>query len=98
MSINKILNSQKLGKLIWDIVKTESTNLALIMDKSKIKKSHIETLKRYRSFRSNNLPPVHFEIAAKINPKIKSAARKIKKSGKIISLQTFREIIDRLQP
>ena len=55
MSINKILNSQKLGKLIWDIVKTESTKLALIMDKSKIKKSHIETLKRYRSFRSNNI-------------------------------------------
>ena len=98
---NGTFNSQKFKKFIWDTVKGESTNLALIMDNARIHKAYIIN----RFWRDSGILAVTIQPYSPFwNPceklilRIKSAARKIKESGKIITLQTFKEIIDRLQP
>ena len=98
---NGTFNSQKFRKLVWDIFKGDSANLVLIIDNPKIHKAEIvNKFWRDSGILAVTIPP----YSPFCNPceelilRIKISARKIKASGRMASLQTFKDIIDNFQP
>ena len=98
VAANGTLNSRK---LVWDIFKDDSANLVMIMDNPKIHKADIvNKFWRDSVILAVTIPPYSpfCNPCEKLILRIKSSTRKIKASGWIITLLTFKDIIDSLQP
>ena len=94
-------DSRKFRKFVWDIFKGDSANLVLIMENVKIHKADIvNKFWRDSGTLAVTIPPysTFYNSCEKLILRIKSSARKIKASGRMVTLQTFKDIIDSLQP
>ena len=101
VATNGTFNSRKFRKFFWDIFNGDSAKLVLIMDNAKIHKTDIvNKFWRDSGILAVTIPPYSpfCNPCEKLILRIKSSARKIKVSGRMVTLKTFKDIIDSLQP
>ena len=97
VATNGTFNSKKFRKLIIDTLKDGTSNSVIIMDNAKIHKVlDVNNFCKERGMLMITIPT----YSPFLNPweklilRIKSAARKIKASRKVVTLQTFRGVFD----
>ena len=100
VATRKSFKAKKFRKFMSDIFSGSCVDTVVFMDNSKIHKAKIiDTFWSEKGILAITIPTYSpfLNPCEKIKLRIKSAARKIKGSGKIVVLQTFKEIIDNIQ-
>ena len=94
-------NAKKFKKFVTDIFQDDSSNVFLIVDNSRIHTANIvRDLWKEQGILVVTIPAYSpfCNPCEKLILRIKSKARKLKMSGHLVTLQTFKKIIDEIKP